>query len=123
MLGALDAGGHGGDGEHFPASRSCSGSGGSGTGRRSRSCPPALLLVDLPGRPVAVRLMKAFLVVKVQPSANARLGFGDRRVGVQVYVFVFQASPKPLDEDVVHAPAVHADPDAFSTPVKSVLVN
>src|SRR3954454_13745451 len=33
---------------------------------------------------------------------------------MQVYVFVFQASPQPLDEDVVHAPAlaVHADPDA-----------
>jgi hypothetical protein len=27
-------------------------------------CPPALLIVDLPGRPVAVRLMKAFLVVQ-----------------------------------------------------------
>ena len=71
--------------------------------------------------------MKAFLVVKVQPRPNARLGFGDRSVGVQVYVFVFQASPQPLDEDVVHAPAlaVHADLDAwaFSTPVKSVLVN
>src|SRR4051812_5271705 len=39
--------------------------------------------------------------------------------------FIFQASPQPLDEDVVHAPAlaVHADLDAFSTPVKLVLVN
>src|SRR3954471_23996935 len=50
-------------------------------------------------------------------------GFGDRSVGMQVYVFVFQASPQPLDEDVVHAPAlaVHADPDAFSTPVNGEL--
>ena len=58
--------------------------------------------------------MKAFLIVKVQPSRDSRPGFGDRSVGVQVYVFVLQASPKPLDEDVVHAPAlaVHADLDA-----------
>jgi hypothetical protein len=41
--------------------------------------------------------MKALLVVKVQPRPNARLGCGDRRIGVQVYVFVFQASPKPLN--------------------------
>src|ERR671911_274942 len=70
---------------------------------------PLLLLM-----PVAVRLMKAFLIVKAQPSGNARPGFGNRSVGVQVYVFVLQTSPKPLDEDVVHAPAlaVHADPDA-----------
>jgi hypothetical protein len=57
--------------------------------------------------------MKAFLVVKVQPISNARLGCGDRRIGVQVDVLIFQASPKPLDEDVVPAPAlaVHADLD------------
>jgi hypothetical protein len=60
-----------------------------------------------------MRLMKAFLVVKAQPSCDPRPGFGDRSVGVQVYVFIFQASPQPLDEDVVHAPAlaVHADLD------------
>src|SRR3954454_1325252 len=81
ILVVVDAGGHGGEGEHFPGSRSCSGSGGSGTVRRSRSsrCPRALLFVDLPGRPVAVRLMKAFLVVKVQPSGNSRPG-SDRPV-------------------------------------------
>jgi len=58
--------------------------------------------------------MKAFLVVKVQPRPNARPGFGDRSVGVQVDVFVFQTSPQPLDEDVVQAPAlaVQADRDA-----------
>jgi hypothetical protein len=58
--------------------------------------------------------MKALLIVKVQPISNARLGFGDRCVGVQVDVLIFQTSPQPLDEDVVHAPAltIHADPDA-----------
>src|SRR5687767_9734184 len=50
-----------------------------------------------------MRLMKAFLVVKAQPSGNSRPGFGDRSVGVQVYVRVLQASPQPLDEDVVCA--------------------
>src|SRR3954454_22848830 len=72
----VDAGGHGGEGEHLLVCRACSANEGSGTVRRSRSSPYpwALLFIDLPGRPVAVRLMNAFLVVKVQPSPNARLG-------------------------------------------------
>ena len=67
------AGGHGGEGEHFPAFRACSGGGGSGAGQRSRSppCPPALRFVDLPGRPIAVRLMQALLVVEVQPRPDS----------------------------------------------------
>ena len=71
--------------------------------------------------------MLALDVVKVQPSAKTGLGFGDSRIGVQVDLFVFEAAPKPLDKDVVHAPAlaVHADhhPCRFSVPVNSSLVN
>ena len=60
-----------------------------------------------------MRLMKAFLVVKVQPGANARLGLSNRSVCVQVHVLILQASPQPLNKNVVHTPAltVHADLD------------
>jgi hypothetical protein len=55
----------------------------------------------------------ALCVVKVEPSANAGLGLGHRRIGVEVDLLVFQAAPQSLDEDVVHAStlAIHADRD------------
>lgn len=82
-------------------------------GRRSRSStyPPVLRLVDLPRCPVVVCLMRAFLIVEVQPRSNPRLRFGNRSIGVQVYLFVFQAPPEPLHEDIIHAPALAADLD------------
>ena len=57
--------------------------------------------------------MLALCVVKVQPAANAGLGFGHCRIGLEVNLLVFETAPQPLDEDVVHAPAlaVHADHD------------
>src|SRR5258705_10864576 len=84
------AGGYVGEGEHFPAFRACSGSGGSGAGRRSRSStyPPALRLVHLPRRPVAVALVLALLVVQgdeITPirSRNSRFATsGIHRSGV-----------------------------------------
>ena len=57
--------------------------------------------------------MLALRVVKVQPGADAGLGFGYCRISVEVDLLVFETAPQPLDEDVVHAPAlaVHADHD------------
>ena len=63
-------------------------------------------LVNLPRRAVAEALVLAFLVVETEPGADASLGLGDRRVGVEIDFLVFEASPQPLDEDVVHAPAL-----------------
>src|SRR4051794_27202999 len=57
--------------------------------------------------------MRAFLIVEVQPRSNPRLRFGNRSIGVQVYLFVFQAPPEPLHKDIIQTPAlaVHADLD------------
>jgi hypothetical protein len=58
----------------------------------------------------------ALRVVKIQPSTNTGPGFGNSRIGVEVDLLVFEATPQSLDKDVVHAPAfaVHADHDAVS---------
>jgi len=58
--------------------------------------------------------MLALVIVKAEPAANASLGLGDARIGIEVDLLVFEAAPQPLDEDVVHATAlaVHADHDA-----------
>src|SRR6201989_79508 len=99
-----------------PLSRAGSGSGGStaGRARRSSTCPQAFL-VDLTRRAITQALMLALRVVKVQPATNASLGFGHSRISVEVDLLVFETAPQPLDEDVVHAPAlaVHADRDAI----------
>ena len=49
--------------------------------------------------------MLALLVIKAEPGADAGLGLGDTGTGVEVDLLVFEASPQPLDEDVIHAPA------------------
>src|SRR5580693_7561426 len=96
--------GYVGEGEHFPAFRAGSGGGGSGAGRQSRSSTyPQAFLVNLPRRAIAEALVLALLIVEAKPSANAGLGLGDRRIGVKVDLLVFEASPRPLDADVVHA--------------------
>src|SRR5437660_10408597 len=48
-------------------------------------------LVNLPRRAVAEALVVALRVVKLQPGANAGLGFGHRRIGVEIDVLVFEA--------------------------------
>src|SRR5207248_9210794 len=109
--------GYVGEGEHFPAFRARSGSGGSAAGRQRRSSTyPQAFLVNLPRRAIAEALVLALLVVEIEPSANTGLGFGHRRVGIEVDFLVFEAAPQPLDEDIVHAPAiaVHADGDPMS---------
>src|SRR5439155_24660252 len=60
--------------------------------------------------------MLALVVVEAEPGANTSLGIGNRRIGVEVHLLVFEASPQSLHEDVVHAAAlaVHADRDAVA---------
>ena len=65
-------------------------------------------------RPVAQRLMRPLPVVEREPSADAPARLDHRAIRLDENLFVFQASPKPLDEDVVQETpfAIHADPDA-----------
>jgi hypothetical protein len=77
----------------------------------------------------------ALFIVEAEPGADAGLGLDDRRIGVEVDLFVFEAAPQPLDEDVVHAAApglrrgrllpsiLIMTPFRFRVPVKSSLVN
>src|SRR5262249_21233186 len=106
--------GYVGEGEHFPAFRACSGSGGSAAGRHRRSSTyPQAFFVDLPRRAIAEALVLALPVVEVEPRADAGSGLGYRRIGMEVDLLVFEAAQKPLDKDVAHAAAlaVHADRD------------
>src|SRR5690348_18327136 len=108
--------GYVGEGEHFPAFRARSGGGGSAAGRQRRSSTyPQAFLVNLPRRAIAEALVLALGVVKLQPRANAGLGFGHCRISMKVDLFVFETAPQPLDKDVLHTPAfaVHADRDAM----------
>src|SRR5215469_10668495 len=91
----------------FPRFPSSLGKRGKRSRRQSRSSTyPQAFLVNLARRAVTEALVRALCVVKVEPRANAGLGLGHRRIGVEVYLFVFQAAPQSLDEDVVHAPAL-----------------
>jgi hypothetical protein len=71
--------------------------------------------------------MLAFVIVEAEAGANAGLGLGDRRIGIEVDFLIFEAPLHSLDEDVVHAAplAIHADVISwrFKVPVKSSLVN
>src|SRR6185437_7314966 len=128
--------GYVGEGEHFPAFRARSGSGGSAAGRQRRSSTyPQAFLVNLARCAIAQALVLTLLVVEVQPGANAGLGFGHCRISVEVDLLVFEAAPQSLNEDVVHAPAPRLRggrllpsmlimiPCRFRVPVKSPLVN
>src|SRR5262249_50005533 len=95
--------GYVGEGEHFPAFRAGSASGGSAAGRQRRlSTYPQAFLVNLSRRAIAEALVLALVIVEIEPSANASLGFGDCRISVKVDLLVFEAAPQSLDKDVVH---------------------
>jgi hypothetical protein len=48
----------------------------------------------------------ALVVVEAEPRANAGLGHSDGRMGVELHLLVFKASPQSLDEYVVHEAAL-----------------
>ena len=70
-----------------------------------------LSVIDLCRYPVVQSLMGPFPVEEVEVLGQALIEQGDGGVVVDVDVFVFDRSPEPLDENIVHspAPAVHAD--------------
>src|SRR5437660_8675002 len=108
--------GYVGEGEHFPAFRARSGSGGSTAGRRSRSSTyPQAFLVNSSRCAIAEALVLTLIIVEADPGANAGFRLGHRRIGMEVDLFVFEAAPQSLADDVVHAAplAVHADGDAM----------
>src|ERR1700738_2700481 len=51
---------------------------------------PQALLVDLLWRAVPKALMLALVIVEAEPGANAGLGLGDRRIGIEVDFLVFE---------------------------------
>src|SRR5450756_2292363 len=50
-------------------------------------------------------------VVEVQVAADRSAGLADAVVGVEIHLLIFDAAPKPLDEDIIPPGpfAVHAD--------------
>src|SRR5271165_6532678 len=70
--------------------------------------------VDLPGYPITERLMGAILVVEPEVGRQARLKLRNSFIIFDVDVFVFNAPPEPLHEDVVQRPPTtvpaHRDP-------------
>src|SRR5260370_42363776 len=69
--------GYVGEGQHFPAFRACSGSGGSGACRQRRSSTyPQTLLVNGPRRAITEALMLELVGVEAEPGANAGPRFG-----------------------------------------------
>src|ERR1700689_192936 len=67
---------------------------------------------NLTRRPISVSLMRPFVIIEAQPRADPTPRFRRRPVALQEDLFIFQAPPEPLDEDVVQIPplAIHADP-------------
>src|SRR5438552_2473505 len=63
---------------------------------------------------VAVRLMRAGLIIEADPLADAGFRFAAIAVALEIDVLMLQRAPQPLDEDIVHPPAaaVHRDLDA-----------
>src|SRR3954463_4425714 len=71
--------------------------------------------VGLIGRRVLKARMRPATIVEVQVSANRTAGLPNAVIGFEIHFLVFDAAPKPLDEDVV-APgafAVHANRNAI----------
>jgi ABC-type glutathione transport system ATPase component len=65
-------------------------------------------------RPVVLSLVRPLVIVKRKPAADPSTRFGNRSVGLDVHLLIFQAPPQPFDEDVLQKAtlSVHADPDA-----------
>src|SRR5215813_7531584 len=77
--------GYVGEGEHFPAFRAGSGSGGSAAGRQRRSSTyPQAFLVNLSRCAIAEALVLALVIVETEPGADAGSGLGNCRIGVKI---------------------------------------
>ncbi len=69
--------------------------------------------IDLIGRPAAEDRVGSIGIVVADPPTDPCSCLTAGLEGIEVDAFVFQRSPQPLDEDVVHpaATAVHRDAD------------
>ena len=43
--------------------------------------------------------MLALIIVEAEPGANASLSLGNAHIGVEVNLLIFEAAPKPLNEN------------------------
>jgi hypothetical protein len=60
-------------------------------------------------------------VVKVQVAADRTAGLADNVVGLQIYLFIFDAAPQPLDEDIVSLSPFAVSPTlVFDAPVVQI---
>lgn len=66
-------------------------------------------------RAIVQGLVFALGVVECHPAADAPARFGNRCVGADKNLFVFEAAPQALDKDVVQEPplAIHTHPNAL----------
>src|SRR3954465_13942567 len=67
-------------------------------------CPLRPGAVDLTGRTVVERLMRALLAVEPEVGRQARHQFGDEFIRFNVDILVFYTPPEPLDEHIVQRP-------------------
>ena len=63
---------------------------------------------------VCQRLVRASIIVEIDPLSDAARGFAAIGVALEIDVLVLERPPEPIDEHVVHpaASAVHGDRDA-----------
>ena len=59
--------------------------------------------------------MRPLVILKHDPATDTPTRLGHRTMRLDEYLRVFQAPPKPFDEDVVREPAltIHADPNPW----------
>ena len=80
---------------------------------RRQFLPLAVDSIDLVGGPAAERRVRPVGIVVADPATDPGACLAARLEGVEEDALVFERSPQPLDEDVVHpaAAAVHRDAD------------
>ncbi len=59
--------------------------------------------------------MRAMAIIVADPARDPGAQFSAGFESMQIYAFIFQRTPQPLNENVVHPAAapIHADPDAL----------
>ena len=72
--------------------------------------------IDNIRRFVCQGLVRTLAVVEGEVLGQTKQQLAHRSVALQIHVFMLDAAPQPLDEDVVEGapPAIHADGDAFA---------
>jgi len=65
---------------------------------------------------ISYGFMNPLRVVEEKVFVQASTGFGDSQIIMEVNLFIFDRSPKALQEDIIKdpAPAIHTDADTLS---------